>query len=199
MSDPKSMFQMIGADLTPSKLSDATLVLIDCQREYVDGKLPLDGVNPAMDEAGRLLVRARNAGTPVIHIQHKGKPGGAFDPDGPGWAIDDRVAPLDGEPVLPKGMPNSFFGTDLADELEKTGRKELIIVGFMTHVCVSTTARSAMHKGFRTTVVADAAATRALPGATGGVVDAATVHNVALTELADRFAIVAKSADDIGD
>ena len=33
----KTLLQMAGADLTPPKLGDAVLVVIDAQREYVDG------------------------------------------------------------------------------------------------------------------------------------------------------------------
>ncbi|HAO40917.1 MAG TPA: cysteine hydrolase, partial [Afipia sp.] len=43
-----------------------------------------------------------------------------------------------------------------------------------------------------TTVVANAAATRDLPDPLGGMIPASVVHRVALTELADRFAIVVK-------
>ena len=71
---PKTLLQMAGAPAAPSKLSDAVLVVVDAQREYVDGKLPLSGVGQALAEIGKLLARARAAGTPVIHIQHKGKP-----------------------------------------------------------------------------------------------------------------------------
>lgn len=39
---PKTLLQMAGAAITPSKLSDAVLIVIDAQKEYVDGKLPLD-------------------------------------------------------------------------------------------------------------------------------------------------------------
>ena len=42
------------------------------------------------------------------------------------------------------------------------------------------------------TVVADATATRALPDPLGGTIPASVVHRTALSELADRFAIVVK-------
>jgi len=61
---PKTLLQMAGVTMTPSKPSDAVLVVIDAQNEYVDGKLPLTGVQPALAEIGRLLTRARKAGTP---------------------------------------------------------------------------------------------------------------------------------------
>lgn len=199
MSEPKTLLQMAGADPAPASLAAAAVVAIDCQREYVDGLLPLDGVEPALAAAAEVLARARAAGAPIIHVRHMGRAGGAFDPDGPGGEIHAAVAPLDGEPVVGKTLPNSFAGTTLDDELEKTGRKELILVGFMTHMCVSTTARAALDRGYRTTVVADATATRALPGAAGGgAVDAASLQAASLAALADRFAVIARAADDLG-
>jgi len=197
---PKTLLQMAGAAIVPAKLSDAVLVVIDAQREYVDGKLPLTGVGAALSEIGRLLARARAAGTPVIHIQHKGKPGGAFGPDTPGFAIAAEAEPLAGEKVIEKSLPNAFAGTDLKSALEATGRKEIILTGFMTHMCVEATARSALDHGLRATVVASAAATRDLPDPlTGGTIAAAEVHRNALTALSDRFAIIASDVTAIAD
>ena len=38
---PKTLLEVAGANPAPPPLSDATIVVIDAQREYVDGKLPL--------------------------------------------------------------------------------------------------------------------------------------------------------------
>jgi len=196
MTQPKTLLEMAGVAAVPSRLEDAALVLIDCQREYVDGKLPLPGVAAALAEAGRVLELARRKGASVIHIVHHGAAGsgGAFDPKGPGAEIADPVRPRDDEVTVAKGKPNAFAGTDLDARLKALGRKELILVGFMTHMCVSSTARAALDLGYRTTVVAKAAATRDLPDGHGGVVDAATLHRVELAGLADRFATVVDDA-----
>jgi nicotinamidase-related amidase len=197
---PKTLLQMAGAAVTPSKLSNAVVVVIDAQKEYVDGKLPLSGVGPALAEIGQLLARAREAGTPVIHIQHKGKPGGAFGPDTPGFAIAPEAAPHAGETVIEKSLPNAFAGTELKNALNATGKSEIILAGFMTHMCVEATARSALDHGLKATVIAAAAATRDLPDPlTGGTVAAAEVHRNALTALSDRFAVIAADVKAIAD
>lgn len=199
MSDPKTLMQMAGADMNPSALSDSALVLIDCQEEYRSGFLPLTGVDDAVTQAAALLQRARAHGSPVVHVKHVGKPGGAFDPDGPGGAIMTELAPQDGETVIQKGLPNSFAGTDLNTALEGTGRKSLILIGFMTHMCVSSTARAALDLGYRTTVVDGACATRDLPKPKGGVLAAPDLHDAALTELSDRFSVIAPDSAAIPD
>ena len=181
---------LAGANTTGHRLDQSVLLVIDAQQEYIDGTLALPGVEPATANIVRLLTAARRAQSPVIHVAHVGAPGGPFDPAGPGAIIAD-VEPVPHEPVVEKRLPNSFAGTDLEDRLATHGRGSLVIAGFMTHMCVSATARSALDHGYDVTVVSDATATRDLPNATGaGIVDASAVHVAALAALADRFAAV---------
>jgi len=192
MTNPaRTLLDLAGAPSHPSALDRSVLVLIDAQRDYLDGALPLVGIEAALEEAAKLLALARRAGMPVVHIVHHGKPGGAlFDPTGPGSQIVPAVAPIDDEFIITKGLPNSFAGTELHERLQQIGRPELILAGFMTHMCVSATARAALDLGYRNTVVAKAAATRDLPDGAGGVVPAAELHRANLAALADRFSIV---------
>lgn len=188
----KTLLELAGANLTPPALSDTALLVIDAQREYVDGKLALPGAAPALANIARLLEKARAVSAPVIHVQHKGKAGGLFDPATTSFAFADQACAMDGEAVVEKGLPNAFAGTNLKDVLDATGRKCLVLAGFMTHMCVSSTARAALDLGFQTVVVSDASATRDLPvpGAEGEVLTAGDLHRAELAMLADRFAIV---------
>lgn len=192
MSSAKTLFQLAGADLTPPRLGDACLVLIDIQNEYLAGPLALPDANAAIARASALLARARESGAAIIHIAHRGKPGSLFDRTADRGAIVAPLSPRAGEPVIEKELPNAFAGTDLKAQLDTTGRKELVLAGFMTHMCVSSTARAALDLGFRTTVDADSCATRDLPDGLGGTLAARTIHEVALAELSDRFAIIAR-------
>lgn len=192
----KTLLQLAGADLTPPKLADTAVVVVDAQREYVDGRLPLAGVGPALDNIATVLAAARAAGAPVVHVQHKGQPGGLFGPDTAGYELAPQAAALPGETVIQKGLPNSFAGTSLREALDATGRKRLVIVGFMTHMCVSSTTRAASEQGFGAVVLSDATATRDLPAPGGdGIVPAAALHEGELAALADRFAIVCTTAE----
>lgn len=196
MSEPKTLLQMAGVNATPAKLSEAAVVIIDAQEEYVSGKLPLEGIEAALDNIAKLLSTARAAGAPVIHIQQRGRGGGLFDPDGPGFKIAARAAPLPGETIIEKPLPNSFAKTSLHHELQAMGRNALVLAGFMTHMCVSATARSALDHGYQTTIAADAVATRALPDPLGGTALAASqIHRTALAGLADRFATIARVSE----
>lgn len=191
----KTLLQLANADLTPAKVREAAIVLIDIQNEYLSGPITLPDAKPAVAAARRLLDRARRAQAPIFHIAHRGRAGGLFDRDDTRGQIVDALAPLAGEAIIEKSLPNSFADTNLHALLSATGRKNLIMAGFMTHMCVSSTARVAVDLGYRVTIDASACATRDLPGIGGDVVPARTLHLVALTELADRFAIVASSSD----
>jgi hypothetical protein len=132
---------MAGVSPAPPPLSESTVVVIDAQREYTDGKLPLTNVQPALAEIGKLLKRARALQIPVIHIVHQGKPGGAFGPDTPGFEVASPATPAPGEAVVSKSLPNAFASTDLASRLAALKKPNVVLVGFMTHLCVEATAR----------------------------------------------------------
>lgn len=195
MTEPKTLLQLAGADPRPSRVAEATLLLIDLQNEYLEGPIAVEGAGAAVTEAARLLAAARATGTPVIHVAHRGRAGSLFDREAPRGQIVAELAPNPGETVIEKGLPNAFAGTGLAGALEAAGRKDLVIAGFMTHMCISSTARAALDAGYRATVVASACGTRALPDGSGSVVDAGTLHRISLVALSDRFAVIATDAD----
>ncbi|MET4294508.1 nicotinamidase-related amidase [Bradyrhizobium sp. LB8.2] len=192
MTAPKTLLELSGADLNPPKLAESCLVLIDIQNEYRAGPLALPDAEPAIALAAKLLARARNSGAAIFHIAHKGRAGSLFDRAADRGAIVTELAPLAGELVIEKELPNAFAGTNLKAQLAASGRKNIVLAGFMTHMCVSSTARAALDLGFRTTIDADSCATRDLPDGRGGTLAARTIHEVALAELSDRFAIIAR-------
>jgi nicotinamidase-related amidase len=195
-----TMLQMSGLAPTPATMANGVLLIIDAQREYTDGLLPLTGVAGAVDALATLLEKARKAGAPVVHVRHKGSPTGkAFNPTLSGFEIVKQLTPRDGEVIVDKGLPNAFAGTELAKHLAATGRKNLIVGGFMTHMCVSATVRSATDHGFMSTIAADTVATRDLPDATGGATVAAdAINRITLAALSDRFAWIVPKAAAIG-
>ncbi|MDP2372747.1 cysteine hydrolase family protein [Reyranella sp.] len=192
-----TMLQMAGAAPTPATTTDGVLLIIDAQREYTDGLLPLPGVDEAIGALATLLEKARKAGTPVVHVRHQSK-GKAFNPSSPGYEIVAPLTPRAGETIIDKGLPNAFAGTDLAKHLAASGRKNLIVGGFMTHMCVSATVRAATDLGFMSTIAADTVATRDLPDATGGAtIGADAINRITLAALSDRFAWVVAKATQI--
>ncbi|WP_224387812.1 cysteine hydrolase family protein [Pseudonocardia sp. ICBG1293] len=187
---------LMGLPSDPAPLSRSALIMIDLQNTYTEGLLRLENVEPALEEAAVLLDRARSAGATVIHVRHDAGEGSPYDVNAPIGAIHRSVAPRDGEPVVTKNFPSAFVQTGLADLLE--GHQDLVLAGFMTHMCVNSTARSAFSGGYVPTVVAAATATRDLPGVLG-TVPAAQVHDAALAGLADLPAIVVPGQKSVPD
>jgi nicotinamidase-related amidase len=172
--------------------------MIDCQNTYTHGVMALDGVDAALDEAAKLLERARAAGIPIIHIEHDDGDGSLYDIRAEIGQIVDRVAPQGAETVIVKNFPNSFVQTELDDRLKAVSARNLILAGFMTHMCVNSTARGAFNLGYAPTVVAAATATRALPGPTG-VVTSEALQAASLAAISDLFGIVVPDAAAIPD
>lgn len=189
--------ELVGLGHQPASLREAALILIDCQNTYREGVMRLSGVEEALAEARRLLDAARAAGTPVIHIQHDAGPGTPYDVRVPLGQIADLVAPAPGEPVITKQYPNSFVQTDLDERLKALGVKQVVLAGFMTHMCVNSTAHGAFNHGYGVTIVARATATRPLQGPEGKVLSAQAVHDGALAATRDLYAAVVDGVDEL--
>lgn len=94
------------------------------------------------------------------------------------------------EVVVGKKHPGSFADTPLDDIIKKTGLKKVVLVGYMAHVCVSTTARQAAQRGYDVLIAGDAIGDRDIPGATGE-----EVRKIVLAELGDAFGTIIESKD----
>ncbi len=129
---------------------DTALVVIDTQVEIIEAAYRGKEV---VENIGTLLAKARAAGVPVIYVQHN-------DPylkvGTPEWQIHPAIAPQEGEPVVHKQSPDSFYDTTLQQELEKRGIKHLVIVGAQSNYCVDTSSRRAVSVGYDVTLVSDA-------------------------------------------
>lgn len=177
--------ELNGFDETPASLTNSTLVLIDYQSTYTQGVMELTGWEPALEAAAELLAAARAAGTPVIHVINDGGKDTPYDITAEIGRIHPKVAPTADEPTVVKTAPNSFVGTNLAELVDATGNTNLIVAGFMTHMCVAFTTEGAFLRGNAPTIVANACATRPL-----GKVPADQLHDSALATITDLYGVV---------
>lgn len=74
-------------------------------------------------------------------------------------AILDEIAPRPGELVVNKTANSAFNASDIDRLLRNLGVQTLIVTGVGTDVCVETTARDAVDRGYNCVVVEDACAT----------------------------------------
>jgi biuret amidohydrolase len=132
----------------------------------------------------RLLAAARKLGIRIIHTREGHRPdltdltefkrqrtvgsGAAIGSLGPlgrllvrgefGHGIIDEVAPLPSETVIDKPGFGAFYATDLELMLRAGGITHLALAGVTTDVCVHSTLREAVDRGFYCTTVSDACA-----------------------------------------
>jgi ureidoacrylate peracid hydrolase len=161
--------------------TDTALIIVDmqnsfCLDEYNDrpeGR-SIENFKKAVPGCVALLEAARAAGHMVImtryvhmfdNIDEKRASGRRASlpprPKGlmlgtPGIEIIDELAPLEGEFVIDKSRPSSFYGTRLEPLLTANKIQNVIICGVTTNICVETTARDANQRGYDTYVVEDA-------------------------------------------
>ncbi|WP_404952650.1 isochorismatase family protein [Streptomyces sp. 147326] len=189
--------ELNGFDQSPAALAGATVVLIDYQNTYTRGVMELEGWQEALDAAAALLARARQAGATVVHVINDGGEGTPYDIRAEIGRIHPSLAPADGEETVVKTTPNAFHETNLDEVVDKAGNTDLVIAGFMTHMCVQYTAAGAFLRGNRPTVVADACATRPLRAA-GVEVPAAQLHHGALATVEDLWGVVVPTTAALG-
>jgi nicotinamidase-related amidase len=171
------------------------LLLIDVQQAFDDPRWGPRNNLGAERNIAELLKAFRAAGKPVLHVRHDSvEPDSTLRPDRPGNALKPEAAPLAGEPLFAKSVNSAFIGTGLEAHLRERGIDALVIAGFITNHCVSTTARMAGNLGFRTTVVEDACATFDFKDA-AGTIPAETMHRIGLAELRGEFAEILTTAE----
>ncbi|WP_049732017.1 cysteine hydrolase family protein [Rhizobium ecuadorense] len=138
------------------------LLIIDVQNAILSGKASPERqpqIDSALDETvsrlAALQEKARQAGAPVVLVQHDGDSGHRLAVGTEGWALRREIAPGPGEVVVRKKSSDSFFETDLAERLDERSVTHLVIGGCMSQFCVDTTVRRALSLGYDVTLIAD--------------------------------------------
>ncbi|MDX2921212.1 isochorismatase family cysteine hydrolase [Streptomyces globisporus] len=111
-----------------------------------------------------LRARARATGAPVVFAQQQDE---ELEPGTDGWRIVPELAPGAGDTVVPKAAPDSFLGTELDVVLRARGVTEVVVTGFATEICVESTARQALSRGYDVVLVADGHTTSVRPASSG--------------------------------
>ncbi|MGZ3775044.1 MAG: cysteine hydrolase family protein [Pseudobdellovibrionaceae bacterium] len=173
------------------KDNSQALLLIDVQKGFQDPTFWGKRNNPALEQnISDLLTLFRSRGQTVIHVQHHStEMASPLRPDQIGVEFMDFASPKD-EPVFIKQVNSAFIGTNLETFLKEKCIKQLILAGFTSDHCVSTTARMASNLGFNVFIPYEAVATFDRIGYDGNIYPAELVHNVNLSSLHGEFAQV---------
>jgi len=101
-----------------------------------------------------------------------------------GYDFVEKVAPVEGDILLPKKHPSAFFGTPLASYLIEAGVDTLVVTGVTTSGCIRATVIDAFSYNFRAVVPHEA------------VYDRSQIsHAVNLFDMAAKYADVVSVAE----
>lgn len=128
----------------------AAVLLVDVQ-ERLTPAMPADALERVVKYATALIEGAKTLGVPVLATEQYPKGLGATLP---------ALARLLPSPALSKVHFSCGADPAFAAALEATGRKQVVITGMETHVCVFQTARDLVAMGYEVHVCADAVSSR---------------------------------------
>ncbi len=151
-------------------------------------------IEQAAENAGKVIAKARQGGTQVIHVQHiANAESPIFVPNSNGIEFQDTVKPQADEKVVIKNNINTFLNTNLKEILDNNEVSELVAIGAMSHMCVDAAVRAASDYGYKVKVIHDACTTLDLEF-NGLKVPASHVHAklIAAFEFAYAQVILAK-------
>ncbi|HEY0859272.1 MAG TPA: isochorismatase family protein [Albitalea sp.] len=146
--------------------SNSALLVVDVQAGVVAKAWDRDRIVGNVSLAVR---RAREAGVPVVWVQHHD---GELKRDSPDWQWVPELEPLSEELHVHKSYNSAFEGTGLQSELERLGVARLFLAGAATNWCIRATAYGALERGFDVTLLSDAHTTQDMELAPGHVVEA---------------------------
>lgn len=137
------------------------LVVVDAQNEFsAAGLRPVPNHAEALRVIRHRVREARQYGRPIAWVRHYNKPheSRAFVPGTWGAEFSSGLGPhpdTRSEKLFEKDVFGAFTGTGLEEWLREIGATSLLLVGFYTHMCLSTTAREALVRGFNVVVDPD--------------------------------------------
>lgn len=134
MTSALSFRQILGAPPSTASTSDSTLIIIDAQNEYAEGKLRVSNAAASRKIIAALLKKYRDAKGRVVHVVHDTPAGAPVFTPGSRLAQEfDELTPVAGEKVVRKQFPSSFAGTDLQEYLDSNGAgsKKIVLTGYM--------------------------------------------------------------------
>jgi nicotinamidase-related amidase len=165
------------------------LIVVDVQNEFsATGQRPVPNHSEALEHIRLRIQQARQLCQPIAWIIHYNKPSEsrAFVPGTWGAEPSPGLGPALGfgpEKRFEKNVFGAFTATGLEEWLRTLGAQSLLLVGFYTHMCLSTSAREALVRGFEVAIDPNATGARDLADEILGHLTADEVRRSALLHL----------------
>jgi nicotinamidase-related amidase len=175
------------------------LLVVDAQNEFsAGGQRAVPNHSAALAAIRHHVDRAREERRPIAWIRHhnKANESPAFVPGSWGAELSVGLGPETGvgpETLFEKEVYGAFTGTGLEEWLRANNVHTVLIVGFYAHMCLSTSAREALVRGFEVFVDPEATGARDLENEVLGRQTADEVRRSTLLHLTNMGAVVAPS------
>lgn len=147
------------------------LIVIDVQKEYFEGALPIRHPVGHLGAILEVMDAAQKQKIPTVVIRHH-QPDPAspiFCKGSDMWQLHAEVESRPRDVLIDKQLPGSFTHTPLDDFLKQRGIDTVCIAGYMTQMCCDTTARQAFHRGYKVEFLRDATGTLDVQNQAGSV------------------------------
>jgi nicotinamidase-related amidase len=158
------------------------LLVLDVENDTSSGgKRLLPNYSAALAAIERHIDRARTERRPIAWVRM------------PGAELSPGLGPRTGfgpEGLFEKDVYGAFTGTDIEEWLRGYGVQSILIVGFYAHICLSTTVREAIIRGFEVFVDPQATGAPDLDNQVLGKQTADEVRRSALLHLTNMGAVV---------
>ncbi|MDQ0230075.1 cysteine hydrolase family protein [Metabacillus malikii] len=167
------------------------LLVLDAQIGFDDPYWGKRNNPDAEDNIVKLLTTWRKKKWEIIYSQHL-----SMDPKSPlhyksqGTEFKAMLKPIQGEAIFQKSVNSAFIGTKLETYLQEKKIQSVVITGFSTQHCVSTTTRMSGNLGYETYLVSDGTAAYELTDHEGTYYPPEAIHNHELATLHKEFATI---------
>ncbi|WP_219837091.1 cysteine hydrolase family protein [Paenibacillus sp. R14(2021)] len=151
-------------------VTDSALVILDVQKDFVgnEARMPIakNQVSPMIDSINAIIKKANIAEIPIIYVGNEFEKKQFFSnwfrnraalKGSVGAELDERLQIVNNI-YFPKKQGDALSNSQLVNYLKNKSIKHLIIVGLFSEGCVTATAKGALRKKFKVTVIRDAVA-----------------------------------------
>ena len=163
--------ETVGARIAPYAEERKALLVIDVQKDLTEksrgSAINQQQAERLIENVNRIIEMADNKALTVIYIKQAFKSGtimhylaGDLLSEGrDGVEIDSRIKVIN-DVVFNKELMDAFSNRDFDDFLKKEKINHLIFTGMDAEACVDRTLKGALNRGYKTTVISDALATK---------------------------------------
>lgn len=131
---------------------DSLVVVMDVQQKLISA-MPNGVKENVIEKINTLLTIANTLSIPIVVTEQY--------PDGLGHTVPALNEQFTSSvAVIEKTSFSAFDVLDFAELIEKSGRKQIVLVGMEAHICILQTALALQKAGFRVFVVEDAVISR---------------------------------------